>query len=114
MQGVNVFENGTGYLFKCLSEYTSGTGFFVMYLIALAFILIKGTKRDRELFLLQAAVLFVTVYNPAVPLILDRIFDVNSEYYRFFWIAPVVILVPYAATKLITRNAKPTVAMHFL
>ena len=101
MQGVNVFENGIGYLFKCLGLYMGGTGYFVMYLLALLVVLFKGDKKDRELFLPSAAVLLVTVYNPVVPIILDKIFDVNSEYYRLFWIAPVIVLVPYAATKLI-------------
>ncbi|MBR6159954.1 MAG: hypothetical protein IKQ40_06585 [Lachnospiraceae bacterium] len=102
MQGVNVFENGAGFLFKCLSLYTAGTGFLVLYILALVFIAICGSRRDKELFIPQAVVLLITVFNPVFPLILDKIFDVNSEYYRFFWIAPVVILVPYAATKLIT------------
>ena len=38
MQGVNVFENGIGYLTKCLGLYNSGTGYFVMYLFAVLFI----------------------------------------------------------------------------
>lgn len=101
MQGVNVFENGIGYLTKCLSLYNSGTGYFIMYLFAVLYILIKGEKRDRELFLPGAAVLLVTVFNPAVPLVIDKIFDVSSEYYRLFWVAPVVILVPYVATLMI-------------
>ena len=101
MQGVNVFENGTGYLLKCLNLYTSGTGWFVLYLAALVYILIKGDERDRRIFIPQAVISLVTVYNPVVPLILDRIFDVNSEYYRLFWIAPVIVIVPYAASKLI-------------
>ena len=101
MQQVNVFENGIGYLLKCLGLYTSGTGFFALYLVCVSVILIKGDKRERELFLPSTAVLLLTVYNPFVPVILDRIFDVSSEYYRLFWIAPVVVLVPYTATKLI-------------
>ncbi len=108
MQGVNVFENGIGYLLKCLSLYTSGTGFFVMYLMALAFILIKGDRRERELFIPPAAVLLLTVFNPFVPVILDKIFDVSSEYYRLFWAAPVIIAVPFVATKLISSFDKKT------
>ena len=57
MQGVNVFENGTGYLLKCLQMYTSGTGFFVMYLAAVLMVMITGSKRDRELFLPQGGML---------------------------------------------------------
>ena len=106
MQGVNVFENGIGYLTKCLGLYNSGTGYFVMYLFAILFILIKGERREREIFLPGAAVLLLTVFNPVVPVILDRIFDVSSEYYRLFWIAPVVILVPYTATIIIYDRPK--------
>ncbi len=102
MQGVNVFENGIGYMLKCLSLYTAGTGFFVMYLAAILFIVVKGSKRDRQIFIPQAVVLLVTVYNPLTPVILDKIFDVSSEYYRLFWIAPVVVLVPYVASLIIT------------
>ncbi|MCR5687550.1 MAG: hypothetical protein K6G58_05975 [Lachnospiraceae bacterium] len=101
MQGVNVFENGIGYLFKCLNLYTSGTGFFVMYLFCLAYVFIKGSTKVREMFIPNAVVLMITVYNPFVPIVLDRIFDVSSEYYRLFWIAPVIILVPYVLTTVI-------------
>lgn len=101
MQGVNVFENGIGYLMKCLNLYTSGTGYFVMYITCLMLILAIGSKRDRQLFLPQAVSLVVTVYNPLFPILIDKVFDVSSEYYRLFWIAPVIILVPYVATKLI-------------
>ena len=111
MQGVNVFENGIGYLLKCLNMYTGGTGFFAMYLIAVAFILIKGDRRERELFLYPAVVLILTVFNPVVPIVLDRIFDVSSEYYRLFWIAPVIVAVPYVATKFISSAAKATVTV---
>ena len=101
MQGVNVFENGIGYLHKCLEMYMSGTGYLLLYLCGVIFIMIKGSRRDRELFIPQAVLLLVTVFNPVVPLLLDKIFDVAGEYYRLFWIAPAVILVPYAAAMLI-------------
>ena len=106
MRGVNVFENGIGYLLKTLGLYTSGTGFFAMYLIAVLFVLVKGEKRDKELFLPMSVMLLVTVYNPLTAIVLDRIFDVSSEYYRLFWIAPVIILVPYVATVIMTREKK--------
>ena len=32
-----------------------------------------------------------------------RFFDVNSEYYRFFWITPVIIVVPYVCVKIISE-----------
>lgn len=103
MQGVNVFENGIGYLHKCLELYMSGTGYLLMYVLAVVYILVKGDKRDKEMFLPGAFVLLFTVYNPLVPLVLDKVFDVASEYYRLFWIAPVVILVPYVAVKIVSQ-----------
>lgn len=104
--GVNVFENGIGYLTKCLTLYNSGTGYFVMYLFAVLYILIKGERREKEIFLPGTAVLLVTVFNPVVPLVLDKIFDVNNEYYRLFWIAPVVIIVPYVITVIVCDMPK--------
>ncbi len=101
MQGVNVFENGIGFLMKCLGLYTSGTGFFVLYLLSVIIIVLCGSKRERDLFVPQAVLLLITVFNPLFPIILDRIFDVNSEYYRFFWIVPAIILVPYMGAKII-------------
>lgn len=105
MQGVNVFENGIGFLFRCLGLYTSGTGFLILYVLAVIAIVYVGSRQERELFVPQAVILLVTVLNPLFPLVLDKIFDVNSEYYRFFWIMPVCILVPYAATKLILGSS---------
>ncbi len=105
MQGVNVFENGIGYLQKCLSLYNGGTGYFVLYLAAIMLIMASGDKEDKKIFLPPAILCLVTIYNPIVPVILDRIFDVSSEYYRLFWIAPVIILVPYMAVKLIFNTA---------
>lgn len=101
MQGVNVFENGIGYLHRCLELYGSGTGFLVMYVLAVVIVIAKGDKREQKIFLPSALMLLVTVYNPIVPIIIDRIFDVSSEYYRLFWITPVIVLVPYAVVRLI-------------
>ena len=101
MQAINVFENGIGYLGACLSCYLDNCAYFMLYAFALLFILIKGDKREKELFLPGAFVLLVTVYNPVAPIILDKFFDVNNEYYRLFWITPVVVLVPYVAVRII-------------
>ena len=100
MQGVNVFENGIGYLAQCLNKYTSGSGFLLLYALGLLYILARGSKEEKEIFLPGAFLSFLTIYNPLFPVVLDKIFDVSSEYYRFFWIAPVIVLVPFAIVKL--------------
>lgn len=106
MQAFNVFENGIGYLAQCLNLYMSGCAFLLLYVLGIMYILVKGDKEERQIFLPGAVLLVLTVYNPVAPMILDKIFDVSSEYYRFFWIAPVVILVPFVVTKLI-KNVTP-------
>ncbi len=101
MQTLRVFEKGFGYLEACLSYYSENCAYFMLYLAALVFVAVKGTKQEKQIFIPGAILLLLTVYNPVTPVVLDKIFDVNSEYYRFFWIAPVIILVPYIAVRII-------------
>ena len=100
MQNINVFENGIGYLASCLGLYMGSCAYLLLFLCGALYILVKGSDEEKEIFLPGTALLILTVYNPLSPLILDKIFDVSSEYYRLFWIAPVIILVPFVAAKL--------------
>ncbi|MCR5222916.1 MAG: hypothetical protein K6D90_08655 [Lachnospiraceae bacterium] len=99
MTALNVTEQGLRYLMLCLELYMGSTAFLLLYLFALAFLCVKGSREERRIFLPVSIFLLLTVYNPVAPVLLMRFFDVNSEYYRFFWITPVVILVPYAAVR---------------
>jgi len=100
MQNLNVAEKGIAYLYLALATYSEGCAYFIMYAAALLFVLLRGNKQDKEVFLPQAGMLLLTVYNPFFPVLLNKFFDVNNEYYRFFWIAPVVILISYIFAKL--------------
>lgn len=101
MQSINVFEKGIGYLEACLQYYVGVGAYFVLFILGLIYILLRGSDREKNIFLPPCIFLLVTVYNPIAPVVLDHFFDVNSEYYRFFWIAPVLVLVPYLFTKLL-------------
>ncbi len=113
MTTLNVATQGIGYLRACLNQYADNCAFFVLYLLALVFVCIKGSRIEKRIFLPAAALLLVTVYNPLFPLLLMRFFDVNNEYYRFFWIAPVIVLVPFVTVKLILifKDTKSRVLM---
>ena len=100
MQGLNVTEKGIGYLWACLTAYTGACAYLMLYVAALVYICVFGSRREKEIFLPCSVFLILTVYNPAAPVILDKFFDVNNEYYRFFWITPVVILLSYVMAKL--------------
>lgn len=104
MQSINVYEKGIGYLSACISYYAGAGAYVMLFILGLLFILLRGDEREKRIFLVPSMFLLLTVYNPIAPVILDKFFDVNSEYYRFFWIAPVVILVPYLAVKLLMNR----------
>ena len=106
MQTINVYEKGIGYLWACLSQYTGACGYLCLYAAALVYICLRGTKREKEIFLPASVFLILTVYNPIAPVILDKFFDVNNEYYRFLWILPLIVLIPYLFTKLIFTAGK--------
>lgn len=106
MQTLHVANTGFTYLQACLDYYVDGCAYFLLYLFALLFILLKGTTREKQFFLPCSGLLLLSVYNPIFPVVLSRIFDVNNEYYRFFWIAPVVIAVPYVCTRLYMLQRK--------
>lgn len=101
MQDVTVAELKIAYLKECLSRYNGATGFLVLYFAMLLFILIKGSEKEKRIFVPMSLMMVLTVFNPVFPQIVTLFTKVDSEYYRFFWIAPVIVLVPYVLTKLI-------------
>jgi len=101
MQDVFVSIDKIAYLRECLNRYNGDTGYLLLFFAALIYILIKGTEKEKRVFIPMSALMIVTVYNPVFPHILSVFADINSEYYRFFWMSPVIVLVPYVLTKLI-------------
>lgn len=100
MQTLSVSEYGLHYMQKCLEFYTENCAYFLFYVMALIFIAVKGSRREKQIFLPGACLLLLSVFNPVFPVIINRIFDVNKEYYRLFWIPPVVILTAWFAVKI--------------
>ena len=109
MQTLNVNEAGISYIFRCIGYYAEGTLYLLMYLMVIIFIAAKGKKRERLIFLPQAAAGLLSVFNPVFPVVLNRFFDVNKEYYRFFWMFPVITAIAWAATDIVFRFSKNAV-----
>ena len=101
MPDVSVAIDKIEYLSKCLEKYNGSTGFLVLFFVMLIFIAVYSGERERNIFVPLGVIMALTVYNPLFPLLLTKITKIDSEYYRFFWITPVVVLVPYVLTKLI-------------
>ncbi len=106
MQDLSVTGDGLLYLSKCIGLYNGSSLFMLLYLLVLIFIVVKGGDEWKRIFLFPSIVLLFTVYNPVFPIFINRIFDINKEYYRFLWITPVYALLPAAATVYITRDEK--------
>ncbi len=106
MQTLNIKEAGFSYIFKCVGYYSEGSAYLLLYLAALIFIAVKGSRKERLIFLPQAVMALLTVFNPVFPVVLNSFFDVNKEYYRFLWILPVTTAAAFAAAKLVTQYSK--------
>ncbi|MBO4374960.1 MAG: hypothetical protein J5829_07615 [Lachnospiraceae bacterium] len=109
MQTLNVTDAGFSYIFKCAGYYGQGTLYLLLYLAALVLVAVKGKKRERMIFLPQAVLALLTVFNPVFPVLLDRFFDVNKEYYRFFWLLPVITAISFAAVNIVFDLSKSIV-----
>ena len=121
MPDVSVASDKIEYLFKCLEKYNGSTGFLVLFFVMLIFVAVYADDRVKRIFVPLSVVMVLTVYNPLFPLLLTKITKIDSEYYRFFWITPVVVLVPYVFTKLILaiidgkiKNKAPVIVLALL
>lgn len=106
MQDVFVEFSNLSYLRECLVRYSGKSAYLMLYFAALIYVALKGSKKEKQTFIPMSILLVITVYNPVFPIILNKFADINSEYYRFFWMTPVIVLVPLVATKLVTGFIK--------
>ncbi len=104
MQTLTVQSEGFLYVLKCVLYYC-GSGFYLaLWAAAALFFLIKGKDKERRIFAFPALMLLITIFNPVVPVVVNHIFDINKEYYRFFWIAPVIVTVAYMAVEFLYKK----------
>ncbi len=102
MQTLSIEKAGLSYIFQCLELYSGECLYLILYGIGIIFIIWRGRKSEKRTFLYPSLVLLLTVFNPLLPVTIDRFFDVNKEYYRTLWIVPVVPLLAYLAVKFVT------------
>lgn len=103
MQDVTVGTLKIAYLRECLQRYNGSTGYLMLFFFMLLFIVLKGTEKEKKIFVPVSLLSIVTVYNPLFPLVITLFTKIDSEYYRFFWITPVIVLVPYVLTKIVLK-----------
>ncbi len=104
MQTLTVQSEGFLYVLKCIQYYCGSGLYLALWAAAAIFFLVKGKDRERRIFAFPALMLLITIFNPVVPVVVNHIFDINKEYYRFFWIAPVIVTVAYLAVEFLYKK----------
>ncbi len=104
MQTLTVAETGFLYIFNCIAYYSGSCFYLLIYAAALVWLFLKGSEKEKDLFVFPGIMTLLTVYNPLTPVLIDKVFDINKEYYRFIWITPVVIVLSYCAVKIVSES----------
>lgn len=106
MQNLYIKDLGIKYLAECLRRYNGITGYLILFFLFVVFIYMHGSEREKKMFVPLSIIMVLTVFNPVFPVIIAKVVDVSNEYYRFIWVAPVIVLVPYMFTKAIIYLSK--------
>ena len=110
MQNLSIADKGLSYIFMCLIEYSGQCLYMLLYLAALILIWMKADKKFRGIFIYPALLLLITVYNPLMPVVINKFFDVNQEYYRLLWISPVIMAVSFALVLMVADDKRSAAA----
>ena len=84
-----------------------GTGYYwILYIISIFIIAIKGNKRARKYFLLVPIIYSLTIYNPLFTNIVIKYFTGSEVFWRLFWLLPVEFSIVYSFVLIITLMSK--------
>ena len=85
-----------------------GTGhYFILYIISLVIIAIKGNKLAKKYFLLIPILYAITIYNPIFTKIITRYFTGSEVFWRLFWLLPIELSIVYSFVLLLElKNSK--------
>lgn len=103
MSGVSIEGLGLAFVWECFKEYWGSCAFGFIFLIGMLFAVIIKKDKISRMFLWYTIFLVLTVYNPVLVKIIIPILNFDNEYYRFFWILPVIPVLAYYITALIWK-----------
>ncbi len=90
------------------TQYNGNLYFCSIFFIVIILFLVKG-KTYKKYISVYTIFLFFTVFNPLLAYIVFDFFGVSDEYYRFFWLLPINIIVAYFFIQ-ITNSAKTRIS----
>jgi hypothetical protein len=84
-----------------------GTGYYwILYIVSLVIIAIKGNKKARKYFLIIVVIYGLTIYNPMLTNIITKYFTGSEVFWRLFWLLPVEFSIAYSFILIITLTNK--------
>lgn len=94
---------GYSFVEACLRRLggDGGTMLVGFFFSAVLYLFVTRKTRWKRFFLPYLAVLLVTVFNPYLMKPIIEKMGLSGEYYRFFWLLPMVILVAFVGTKVV-------------
>lgn len=101
MGGISLSEKGLDFVRCVFQNYGGTTTVLTLFLLSVLYLILKGKKEEKYVFVTTDLILLFTVYNPfVVKYILGKLGMVNV-YYRFFWILPIVVTIGYVCVKIL-------------
>lgn len=101
MAGISLEETGLQFVWVCLQNYWGTCLYWILFGTGILWSLLCHRKQESRIFLSYAVFLLLTAYNPFLVSYLVPKIDFENEYYRLFWILPVIPGVAYYAVRLI-------------
>ena len=101
---IQVSETGWSFIYECLKEYQGESFFLVLFAGAMLLLFWRknpGSRMARAILWPYLTILVCTVYNILIMRVLIQALGMSSEYYRFFWLLPVGIVIPYGCARLV-------------
>ena len=99
-----------GFLFDSFMTFSGKNTIWILYFAALLYLLIRGGKDARRIFIWPLVILGLTVFNPLVCGVLISRFGYGERYLRFFWMLNHYITIAYAIALMVSRMHKKSSA----
>lgn len=99
-------ELGLKFVSVCAGLYWENIWYLLLFAAGLGGTLIWGRKKDSRVFVYYTVILLLTIYNPLIANVFVEKMHFENEYYRFFWVLPVIPAVAYYGVQVVSYFKK--------
>ena len=105
---IQIADAGMDFIHQCLKTYQGEAYFLLLFVGAMLLVFWMRDPQSRALRLLlwpYVTVLACTVYNIVIMKVFIQKLNLSGEYYRFFWLLPLGIVIPYVCVRLVASRS---------